>query len=231
MTSIIKASSLSVSDVHFGAIRKNDLGGKFIPLKNATGGKLLLQLPEMRTPFGLSSMADQATGKVNFSVPLSFDNDNQACQDIAVKFAAIDEMVVNEVHENCKELMGKQQKIDVLREGLYRPILTLSKDPEKYGPMLKAKVLTNRDGTFVPEAYNSHRQPVDLDAIERGGKAATIVELVHCYVIDGKFGVSARLSQLKMGTSQKLSGYAFQEDDDETQGQGIMEDEMDDLAL
>ena len=226
---ITKASQLTASDLAFGDIRKNDLGGKFIPLKYSTGEKLYVQMPALRTPFGLSSMTDQATGRTSYTVPLSFDLGSPVAEELVKVIADLDEKVVQHVHENCKTLMGKQHKIDILREGLYRPILTPSKDPEKYGPTLKLKVLQDRNtGDFVPEAYNNHKQPVDLDSLERGATAESIVEFVHAYVIDGKFGVSVRLSQIKMGASQKLAGYAFQDDDAPIQT--MMEDEMDDLA-
>lgn len=229
---ITKAQNLTADDLAFGDIRKNDLGGKFIPLKYSTGEKMYVQMPALRTPFGLSSMTDQTSGKTSYTVPLSFDLNDPKAQELVKVIEALDEKVVQHVHANCKALMGKQHKIDILREGLYRPILTASKDPEKYGPTLKLKVLQDRNtGTFVPEAFNNHKQPVDLDSLERGGTAESIVEFVHAYVIDGRIGVSVRLSQIKMSASNKLSGYAFQDDDEEeTREQTLMEDEMDDLA-
>ena len=225
-SAIIRAKDLQSEDISFGPIRKNDLGGKFIPLRNKNGEKLIMQFPEMRTPFGLSEMKDQNTGNVSYSVPLSFDLDNTEAMDVRSKLETIDELIVQKVHENVKTLMGKTVKIDVLRDGLYRPMVTPSKDPEKYGPMLKLKVLKNRDGTFVPEAYNSHKQRIDLDSLERGGSSKTLVEFVHVYVIDGKFGVTIRLVQIKQSQSKKISGYSFVDESDDEGADQLMEDEM-----
>ena len=65
------------SGVIFSALKKNKNGGKSVVLTRSDKKKLYLQLPFMRSPFGLSAFTDESTNKTSYSLDLSFDNDNE----------------------------------------------------------------------------------------------------------------------------------------------------------
>ena len=214
------------SGVIFSALKKNKNGGKSVVLTRSDKKKLYLQLPFMRSPFGLSAFTDESTNKTSYSLDLSFDNDNEEAQELANKLRELDEIILNTVATNSKEWLGKKYDINVIREALYKPLVRPGK--EGYADTLKLKVQTNSSGEFVSEVYNSDRDQISMDQIERGQKCMCIVEIGQVWFIDNKFGVSVRLSQVLCGESNKLPKFAFQGlDNDEDYVEEIMNDLID----
>lgn len=202
------STDFSPSAVNFSKLRKNKNGGKTVYLSN-NGNQLLLQLPYMRAPFGLSSFTDENTKKTSYSLDLSFDPNDSSTQDLEDKLKALDELIVETVGNNSQEWLGKKFNKAVLKEALYKPLVRPNKG--EYPSTIKLKILTDlRTGDFVPEAYNSRRESVPLDSIEKGQKVMTIIDLNQIWFIDNKFGVTARLKQCLLEPSKKLPSFAFQ---------------------
>jgi len=215
------------STVIFSALKKNKNGGKSVVLTRGDKKKLYLQLPFMRSPFGLSAFTDESTNKTSYSLDLSFDNDNDEAQELATKLRELDEIILNTVATNSKDWLGKKYDINVIREALYKPLVRQGK--EGYADTLKLKVQTNASGEFISEVYNSDREQISMDDIERGQKCMCIVEIGQVWFIDNKFGVSVRLSQVLCGESNKLPKFAFQglENNDDEYVEEIMNDLID----
>jgi hypothetical protein len=205
---IQRSSDFSANSVGFSKLRKNKNGGKTVYLNAGDNKKLYLQLPFMRSPYGLSAFTDEGTGRTTYSLDLSFDGDNEGAMELHGKFKELDELIVNTVAANSKEWLGKEFNVAVLREALYKPIVRPGKEP--YPSTLKLKIATKPDGTFVPEAYNSRKESVTLDTIEKGQKAMAIVDISSIWFIDNKFGVTIRLQQTLLEQSTKLPSFAFQ---------------------
>jgi hypothetical protein len=219
------SNNFEPSTVTFSQLKKNKNGGKSVMLSQDNKKKLYLQLPFMRSPFGLSAFTDEATNKTSYSLDLSFDTDNEDAMMLSSKFTELDEIILKTVTENSKEWLGKSYDINVIREALYKPLVRQGK--EGYPNTLKLKVQTNQSGDFIPEAYNSDRELIQVDQIEKGQKCMCIAEINQIWFIDNKFGVSVRLSQVLCGESTKLPSFAFQgldKEQDET-----FDDIMDDL--
>ena len=219
------SNNFEPSTVTFSQLKKNKNGGKSVMLSQDNKKKLYLQLPFMRSPFGLSAFTDEATNKTSYSLDLSFDTDNEDAMMLSSKFTELDEIILKTVTENSKEWLGKSYDINVIREALYKPLVRQGK--EGYPNTLKLKVQTNQSGDFIPEAYNSDRELIQVDQIEKGQKCMCIAEINQIRFIDNKFGVSVRLSQVLCGESTKLPSFAFQGLDKE-QGD-TFDDIMDDL--
>ena len=206
--SIQRSSDFSPASVGFSKLRKNKNGGKTVYLNGGDNKKLYLQLPFMRSPYGLSAFTDEGTGRTTYSLDVSFDSDNADAMELHDKLKELDEIIVNTVAENSKEWLGKEFNVAVLREALYKPIVRPNKEP--YPSTLKLKIATKPDGTFVPEAYNMQKEAVPLDTIEKGQKAMAIVDVSSIWFIDNKFGVTIRLQQALLEQSTKLPSFAFQ---------------------
>ena len=206
--SIQRSSDFSPASVGFSKLRKNKNGGKTVYLNGGDNKKLYLQLPFMRSPYGLSAFTDEGTGRTTYSLDLSFDSDNADAMELHDKLKELDELIVNTVAENSKEWLGKEFNVAVLREALYKPMVRPNKEP--YPSTLKLKIATKPDGTFVPEAYNMQKEAVPLDTIEKGQKAMAIVDVSSIWFIDNKFGVTVRLQQALLEQSTKLPSFAFQ---------------------
>ena len=205
---IQRSSEFSANSVGFSKLRKNKNGGKTVYLNAGDNKKLYLQLPFMRSPYGLSAFTDEGTGRTTYSLDLSFDAENEGAMQLHDSLKELDELIVNTVAENSKEWLGKEFNVAVLREALYKPIVRPGKEP--YPSTLKLKVATKPDGTFVPEAYNSRKESVTLDTIEKGQKVMAIVDVSSIWFIDNKFGVTIRLQQSLLEPSTKLPSFAFQ---------------------
>ena len=205
---IQRSSEFSPASVGFSKLRKNKNGGKTVYLNAGDNKKLYLQLPFMRSPYGLSAFTDEGTGRTTYSLDLSFDTDNTEAMELHDSLKELDELIVNTVAENSKEWLGKEFNVAVLREALYKPIVRPGKEP--YPSTLKLKIATKPDGSFVPEAYNVRKEPVTLDTIEKGQKVMAIVDISSIWFIDNKFGVTIRLQQTLLEQSTKLPSFAFQ---------------------
>ena len=209
-SSVIKFSDLSLSDVTFGDIRKNaNNGGKTIYLNGRGGSKLYVQLPKMKAPFGLG--INEYDGKTSYSLPMSADE--PAFVDFLKKF---DDMVVTKIVENAETYLGKPMNETVVREALYTALFKPPSD-EKYSPIFKTKILANQDGTFVPQVFTTDRQPFDLHKLEKGQYVTAIVHIANIWFVGTKFGVTIRLQQLRVTPSEKLTEYAFVDEDDEVE--------------
>ena len=206
-SSVIKFSDLSLSDVTFSDIRKNANNGKTIFLGGRDNSKLYVQLPKMKVPFGLGVFED-ANGKVSYNLPMSADD--PVFVDFLKKF---DDLVVTKVVENAETYLGKAMNETVVREALYTSLFKAPPE-EKYSPIFKTKVLANQDGTFIPQVFTTDREPFDLNKLEKGQYVTAIVHVASIWFVGTKFGVTIRLQQLRVTPSQKLTEYAFVDDED-----------------
>jgi hypothetical protein len=206
--SIQQMSEFSPASVQFSKLRKNKNGGKTVYLNAGDNKKMYVQLPFMRSPYGLSAFTDEGTGRTTYSLDMSFDADNEGAMVVHNKFNELDEIIVNTVAKNSKEWLGKEFNVAVLKEALYKPIVRPGKEP--YPSTMKLKILTKSDGSFVPEAYTMNRQSTPLDVIEKGQKVMCIIDINSIWFIDNKFGVTIRLQQCLLEESTKLPAFAFQ---------------------
>jgi len=207
--SIQQASDFDPNTVHFSKLRKNKNGGKTIYINHGDNKKLYIQCPKMRAPYGLSCYEDDSTKKCTYSLDLSFDEDNAEASAFKAKLQALDERIIDHVTANSEELLGKKFAKEVFAEALYKPIVRKSSKPE-YPDTFKIKILTNNDGGFIPECYNMQRQAVSLNTIGKGQKLYAIIDCVQLWFIDGKCGVTIRLTQCLLEEQQKLPSFAFQ---------------------
>jgi hypothetical protein len=213
-SSVIKFSDLSLSDVTFSDIRKNaNNGGKSIYLNGRGKSKLFVQLPKMKAPFGLG--INEYDGKTSYSLPMTADDPTFV--DFLKKF---DDMVVAKVVENSETYLGKSMNETVVREALYTALFKPPSD-EKYAPLFKTKILANHDGTFVPQVFTTDREPFDLNKLEKGQYVTAIVHIPSIWFVGTKFGVTVRLQQLRVTPSQKLTEYAFVDDDDDAEDESF----------
>jgi hypothetical protein len=196
------------SAITFSKLRKNKMGGKAVYLSSSSNNKLYIQLPFMRAPFGLSSYTDEATKKTSYSLNLSLDPTDPNCADTEKKFTELDNIVLETVAKNSAEWLGKSYNMAVMKEALYKPMVRPGKGD--YSSTINLKILNDRTGGFIPEAYNTRREQVPLDSIEKGQRIMAIIDINQIWFIDNKFGVTVRLQQCLLEPSKKLPSFAFQ---------------------
>lgn len=206
-SSIQKASDFQLSTVTFSKRRANKHGGGTVYI-NSNSEKIYLQFPYMRAPFGLSAFTDDR-GNTSHSLDLSFDNNDPVCIEIQQKIESLDNLVLQTVVDNSQEWLGKQYKVETIRDAdLYRSIIRKPKNPE-YPSTMKLKIMKDSKGEFIPEIYNHKKEIVQMDVIEKKQYIMTIVELGSIWFVGNKFGVTLKLSQALLKPSTKLPSFAF----------------------
>jgi hypothetical protein len=197
-------SAFNSADVTFSSVYKNAKGGKAVYLNGPGNQKLIFQLPQLRAPFGLSEYKDEATGRVSYSLPLSLDK-----PEILEAFAKLDARVLDHITANSEEILGKKMSREVIAEGMYKsPIKPSSK--EGYAPVLNLKCIVDpKSGALVTAAYNSQRESVALNTLERGQALSAIIELNQIWRTPAGVGVSVRVHQVMFAPTSKLKPCAF----------------------
>lgn len=205
--SITQYKDFDPTKVTFSGLKKGKIGNKTIYLQTEGSKKIHLQLPFMRSPYGLSSYSDESSGKTSFSLDLSFDAENEEAQVLKRKLQQLDELIVEQVARNSEEFLGKKFTKEVVQDALYKPLVRPGK--EDYADTIKLKVMCHPDGSFQPETYNMAKERVSLDSIEKGQRCVAIVDIASCWVIDNKVGVTCRLQQVLLDRSERLPSFAF----------------------
>jgi len=217
-------STFNANDVKFSDIRKNAKGGKAVYLNSNAGQKLIFQLPALRAPFGLSDFKDDQGKVQSYSLPLSLDK-----PEVVAALQALDERALDFITENSNELLGKKMSRDVIKEGIYKPLVRPS-SKEGYAPTLSLKILM-KDGAIVTEAYSAARQPVPLTDLEKGQSVSAIIDINQIWRTPAGVGVTVRVHQVMFAPTNKLKPCAFLAAADEpvetTPSEGSVEYETD----
>lgn len=217
-------STFNSNDVKFSDIRKNAKGGKAVYLNSNAGQKLIFQLPALRAPFGLSDFKDDQGKVQSYSLPLSLDK-----PEVVAALQALDERALDFITENSNELLGKKMSREVIKEGIYKPLVRPS-SKEGYAPTLSLKILM-KDGAIVTEAYSAARQPVPLTDLEKGQSVSAIIDINQIWRTPAGVGVTVRVHQVMFAPTTKLKPCAFLAAADEpvetTPSEGSVEYETD----
>ena len=215
-------NAFNASNVSFSDVRKNAKGGKAVYLNQNGGGKLIFQLPPLRAPFGLSEYKDEASGRVSYTLPLSMDK-----AEILEAFAKLDARVLDYITEHSEELLGKKMSREVIKEGVYKPLVRPS-SKEGYAPILNLKVLM-KDGAIATEAYSASRQPTTLTDLEKGQAVNAIIDINQIWRTPAGVGITIRVHQVMFAPTSKLKPCAFLASADEpvVETEGSVEYETD----
>jgi hypothetical protein len=217
-------STFNANDVKFSDIRKNAKGGKAVYLNSNAGQKLIFQLPALRAPFGLSDFKDDQGKVQSYSLPLSLDK-----PEVVAALQALDERALDFITENSNELLGKKMSREVIKEGIYKPLVRPS-SKDGYAPTMNLKVLM-KDGVIATEAYSAARQPIPLTDLEKGQAVSAIIDINQIWRTPAGVGVTVRVHQVMFAPTNKLKPCAFLATADEpvetTPSEGSVEYETD----
>ena len=195
-------STFNATDVKFSDIRKNAKGGKAVYLNSNAGQKLIFQLPALRAPFGLSDFKDDQGKVQSYSLPLSLDK-----PEVVAALQALDERALDFITENSNELLGKKMSREVIKEGIYKPLVRPS-SKDGYAPTMNLKVLM-KDGVIATEAYSAARQSVPLTDLEKGQSVSAIIDINQIWRTPAGVGVTVRVHQVMFAPTNKLKPCAF----------------------
>ena len=210
-TTITFTKDFQVSDIIFGAVQKNKVGGNIVYM-NLNGKRTTLQTPWLNAPFGLSTFTDD-NGNDKYSIDVSFkgmENDEKV-KLFHSKMKELDNVILDKGVEMSKDWFGAKKKKEILEE-LYRPVVKLAKDPTKYAPTMKLKIQNLQQ----LEVYDTEANKMNSDSITSGAQIQAIIQCSSVWFVNKTFGVTWNLVQLRMKPPDRISGFSFkaEEEDD-----------------
>ena len=217
MSNITLPKNFDASLIQFDSVKQNSMGGKIVYLSYNGQKKINMQTPEMNCPFGLSIFHDDKSNTDKYSLDASFKgmDENEKVKMFHDKLSDFDNLLIETAVKNSKDWLGKKMSKEVVSE-LYRPMVKLAKDPEKYSPTIKYKIRSGKDEKLQVEAYDSTKNKMDIKNLVSGSKVQSIIECASVWFVNKQFGVSWNLVQCKVGKSDKVAGYSFVAEDDDS---------------
>ena len=227
--SIVLPNEFENDAINFLPPRQNKLGGQSVlvnynPSGSDRGGAFILQTCRVRLPFGIDSSKPENGGPVKYHISVSMANEetqNEQLLQFTKNIRSIDEKAKLHPQENTN-WFGKKLSGELVNE-FYKSAEKFPKDP-KWPSTLKVKLpFVNGTPQFV--LYDENKKPIEIvdsdgnvntSAIPRGSEAVCLVQSTGVWFV-GKtqYGVGYKLLQAKIYKSNKLSGYAIVDSEDE----------------
>ena len=216
-------------------IYKNRMGGNNVKLAvrspNGPDDRFFFQTPSMPAPFGVSEyIPTDGALKPKYSLDLSFryaDEDPKVKQFLRA-MQSLDDYMIELAIRHSLEWFGKIMSPDVIRE-LYRPLVKVSSQPEKYKPLIKGKLRENPTDMY---AWTTDDDKFKMAKFMPGTHVKVILELMPVWFMNKQFGLS--LSVVRVLVTQLpsfqtcrdngfLPGFSFIKEQVETE-EGEIED-------
>ena len=248
-TKVIKLRDFKPENIKFSSLRTTKHGGKIVYINydyndGQSAKPLRIQMPKMKTPFGISGWDKDRADKKDSS-PTENSNDTLELslgdnKEIIEKLEKMDEMIIKQAIENSKEYFKKKYADDYVRLQ-YKSALKFNENEEgdrdnKYPPRLKTKLYKGNDYEYKTQVFNTDKELLKIDIynhseiLPKGSECVALLECAGIWVINEKFGVSWRPAQMKVYKSDtKLSGYSFIDDEEDVEEEEHIEEKEDDL--
>jgi hypothetical protein len=237
---IIQPASFVVSKVSVTQPKLLDSGAKFAYLNYSDARSLVIQTPQLPTPFGLKVFDKE--GPPKYSVELALRGYNGATVNPKVKslydaLSALDEHMIDLGVKNSKLWFKAELKREVV-QAFYTPTVKFGRDKDgnqtPYPPNVKLQLRRTSDGSgFETEFYGEDAKtdrdakPIkDVPAEELLVNKAEITALMQCTGVwfsgGSKFGLSWKAVQIRMDSvpsGVRRGASAFVNDEDAVQPQ------------
>ncbi|HEY9703581.1 MAG TPA: hypothetical protein V6C58_14125 [Allocoleopsis sp.] len=203
---VLNFEDITSENIVFSEPKKNKFGGKAIYVNLKKGNeklKLRIKTPELRAPFGISGWDGKQsvppTETTNDTFNLTID---EAQVEVLKK---IDELAIKHCLNYAEELFGESEDGYELRDlkKNFSSCVKKPKDP-KYQSRLQMKLFKNQ-GSYSGIVYrdiqgNKYNLTVEnhSELLPKGSMCRCVLECGGIWIINGKFGVSWRIIQVKV---------------------------------
>ena len=230
--SIVLPNEFNNDAINFLPPKQNKLGGQSVLVnynngESERGGAFILQTCRVRVPFGVDSSKPENGGPVKYHISVSMANDetqNEQLVQFTKNIRSIDAKAKLHPQENTT-WFGKKLSGELVDE-FYKSAEKFPKDP-KWPSNLKVKLPFDKNGAPQFVLYDENKKPIEIvdsdgnvntSAIPRGSEAVCLVQSTGVWFV-GKtqYGVGYKLLQAKIYKSNKLSGYAIVDSEDEAE--------------
>ena len=236
MSPVFTAKTFEPSTIGFGAVEKNKMGGRFVPLTDSNGAKtrITIQTPTMALPFGISGYRERPDAEpLSYSADLSF-RDMDTDENVKTFYNKIKELDVHLLQTAAAksvEWFGKKKSAELLAD-TYRP-LTKADPNGKYADNMKFKIAM-LNGSPNVRVFDVDKEAITIDDVPRGSKVKIIAEIASVWFVGNTtWGITFRAAQiLVVSKPASLDQFAFTDDgDDDMKTEAEFADEDDEAAL
>lgn len=142
------------------------------------------------------------------------------CGRLLSKLRVLEERVKKAAVDSAEKWFKKKLSAEVIESFFCSPVKA-STEPDKYPPGLKINVPFRNAkvdaDVFGPDNNEDKLDWEDLRAASSGASIVTIVDVSSLWFMNSQFGYTMRLIQAKLGSHDKISGFAIVEDPDDTE--------------
>lgn len=232
-TKPMNLNEINGSHLSFGDVKSLDNGGK-IAFVNYGGedstDSLITSTGLQELPWDMNTY-ENPDGSKSYSLTLSFKNRdiNPSTKNFFEGCEKLDDIMLDRGVQNQMEWLKKRGKTkDQLKEDYYTPNVRWAKDKEtgelnpQYPPRFQIK-LVQKSGKWAFNGYDQNKELIDFNEtpletlLVRGAKVKALVKLTTVWTGAKGFGCKWAIQQLKIHRTQQLTGYAFDDEDEEDQ--------------
>lgn len=225
--------NVNVENVTLSAMKKNDYGGgsAYVSLD---GRPLILQTPYMPLPFGVGMYEPTDGGQTKYSLDLSFreEENNPAVKHLLDLLSKFDDKLLNDGLKNSLAWFKTKHSSKEVIKALFAPQVRYSIDREtgevneQYKPTFKVKVPYSNDRCNV-EVFDEETNRMEFthldEVVAKGSSVRALLSCSGVWFAGGKFGVSWRVLHLQTKGGAVLPKFAFQDDTDDEDEEGLGE--------
>ncbi len=172
--------------------------------------------------WGINENDFEGKGTVKYDMALQFPRQEYASEE-TTKFLenmlAMESKIKEDAVKNCKDWMNKAKMSSEVVDALFTPMVKYGKDPNtgepdrNKNPTLNLKIPV-WDGKFNIDLYDLEGEPLypndkglnPVDLVPKGSNVLTIIQCGGIWFINGKFGVSWKLTQAVIKPKQSMRG-------------------------
>ena len=193
-----------VDDLEFGDFNNKKIG----ICMSASKKPPRFQIPRMYMPFGVSGFTP-AYGPTKYNVDFSmkgWDEDGNYVNRFYTFVRSMEDKLIQHVTDSSIEIFGKQLTKDEIH-GMFNSNIKESSDRE---PKFRLKIDNNTKIFDVNDADTTTELDNGLYSRHSG---VAMVELGGVYFMNKMFGITWKMSQMKIYEPQRLKGFQFQIDE------------------
>lgn len=215
MENIVPFTEFDGANVKLSKLRTLDNGGKMVYL-SFNERQVIVQTPEMSTPFGLSKWENEdkrGNKTTKYTIDMSFKGmeTRETLQTFYKALQDFDTTLLQSGVQHGEDWVNKElTSIDMARVA-YTPVIRKSKG-DKYPATFKMAVpFDQRTNEFTCKVYNkSTKERMDLNDIDlKGAKTTGIVQCTGIWIAGGRYGTTWKVIQLLVDPPAKIADFAF----------------------
>jgi len=199
---------MKFNEFHVGNIEISDYANKkMLITDNLTNKPIRIQIPRMYIPFGVSNFIPEV-GETKWNIDFSmkgYNEDGNIVKEFYEFLRAVEERVIDSVHEQSQFIFGKTMSRDVLAT-MFNSNIKESTDRE---PKFRVKYDPRTTRVFDCDDVDITSEASDKMYSQCSGVALT--EIGNVYFLNRKFGIVWKMPQIKIFEPQRLKGFQFKD--------------------